>query len=139
MRRVYSGFPPGLPGIGLLVLRLALGAVGALESGLVLKHDARLLPEAAAIVSAAAAAMLIAGFLTPFGVVALALNAAVLWLAGEAAASRPDPSMALLGIGSGVAVALLGPGAYAVDARLFGRREVVIDLDRSPRRPRPSS
>jgi hypothetical protein len=29
-----------------------------------------------------------------------------------------------------VAVALLGPGAFAVDARLFGRREVVI--------PRPS-
>jgi uncharacterized membrane protein YphA (DoxX/SURF4 family) len=26
----------------------------------------------------------------------------------------------------GVSVALLGPGAYSVDARLFGRREIVV-------------
>jgi hypothetical protein len=26
----------------------------------------------------------------------------------------------------GLTIALLGPGAYSVDARLFGRREIVV-------------
>ena len=30
-----------------------------------------------------------------------------------------------------VAIALLGPGAFSVDARLFGRREILIHTDRS--------
>ena len=31
--------------------------------------------------------------------------------------------------------ALLGPGAYSIDARLFGRREIMIHPDRPSRRP----
>jgi hypothetical protein len=138
MRWIYSSFPSGLPGVGLLVLRIALGTVGAIESGLLLKHDGRLLAEAAAVVSGAAAVLLVTGFLTPVAGVLLALNTAALWLAGDTW-SRPDHSMALLRVGSSVATALLGPGAYSVDARLFGRREVVIDLERPSRSQRPSS
>jgi uncharacterized membrane protein YphA (DoxX/SURF4 family) len=139
MRRVYSSFPSGLPGIGLLVLRLALGTVGAIESGLLLKHDGRLLTDAAGMVSGAAAVLLVTGLMTPVAVVLLALNTAALWLAGDTAASRVDHSMALLRVGSSVAAVLLGPGAYSADARLFGRREVVIDLEPPSRSQRPSS
>ena len=139
MRRVYSSFSSGLPGIGLLLLRLALGTVGAIESSLLLKHDGRLLTEAAAVVSGAAAVLLVTGLLTPVAGVLLALTTAALWLGGDPASSRLDHSMALLRIGSSVAIALLGPGAYSVDARLFGRREVVIDLERPSRSQRPSS
>jgi hypothetical protein len=76
---------------------------------------------------------------TPVGVVLLTLMAAALWVAGDAAASRLDHSMALLRVGSSVAAVLLGPGAYSADARLFGRREVVIDLEPPSRRQRPST
>jgi len=139
MRRVYSSFPSGLPGIGLLLLRLALGTVGAIESSLLLKHDGRLLTEAAAVVSGAAAVLLVTGLLTPVAGLLIALNTAALWLAGDTASSRLDHSMALLRVGSSVAAALLGPGAYSADARLFGRREVVIDLEPPSRSQRPSS
>jgi uncharacterized membrane protein YphA (DoxX/SURF4 family) len=139
MRRVYSSFPSGLAGAGLLLLRLALGTVGAIEATLLLKHDGRPMAEAAALVSGAAAVLLAAGLLTPMAGVSLALSTAVLWLAGDAASSRLDLSMALLRVGSSVATALLGPGAYSVDARLFGRREVVIDLERPSPGQRPSS
>ena len=139
MRRVYSGFPSGLPGLGLLLLRMALGTIAAIESGLLLKHDGRLPAEAAAVVSGTAAVLLVTGFLTPVAGVLLALNTVALWLAGDAASSRLDHSMVLLRVGSSVATALLGPGAYAVDARLFGRREVVIDSERLSRSPRPPS
>jgi hypothetical protein len=64
---------------------------------------------------------------------------AALWLAGDAAVSRLDHSMAVLRVGSSVAAVLLGPGAYSADARLFGRREVVIDLEPLSRSQRPSS
>lgn len=139
MRRVYSSFPSGLPGIGLLLLRLTLGTVGAIESGLLLKHDGRLLADVAAVVSGAAAVLLVAGLLTPVAGVWLALNAAALWLAGDGASPRLDHSMALLRVGSCLAAALLGPGAYSADARLFGRREVVIDLEPPSRGVRRSS
>ena len=35
----------------------------------------------------------------------------------------------------GVAIVLLGPGAYSVDARLFGRREIVIRAGTKRRNP----
>ena len=139
MRRVYSSFPSGLTGIGLLLLRMALGTVAAMESNLLLKHDGRLLADAVGVASGAAAILLVIGLLTPVAGTLLALNTAALWLAGDTAPSRLDHSMALLRVGSSIATALLGPGAYALDARLFGRREVVIDLERPSRSQRPSS
>ncbi len=74
-------------------------------------------------VCAVGAAGLIAGFLTPLAALAMAAGLAV-------SIYRSTPSLPELGLvlltGGSVALALLGPGAWSVDARLFGRREVVI-------------
>jgi uncharacterized membrane protein YphA (DoxX/SURF4 family) len=118
---------------------MALGTVAAMESNELLKHDGRLLADAVGAASGAAALLLVMGFLTPVAGALLALNTAALWMAGDTGPSRLDHPMALLRVGSSIAIALLGPGAYALDARLFGRREVVIDLERPSRSQRPSS
>jgi uncharacterized membrane protein YphA (DoxX/SURF4 family) len=72
---------------------------------------------------------LTAGFLTPIAVLLVGfcfLGIALSWL--------PPPSwtlhdVKLLAAGmiiAAVALALLGPGAFSLDGRLFGRREIVI-------------
>jgi uncharacterized membrane protein YphA (DoxX/SURF4 family) len=83
----------------------------------------------AGLFTAAVGVLLLIGFLTPvvsltvaFGVMAIAMS----WL--------PAPSQNLFdaklaGIFAAImsgALALLGPGAFSLDARLFGRREIII-------------
>ena len=137
MQRLFTSFPGGPPGAGLLLLRSTLGIAGVLEAGLLLKHDGRLALTAAAIVSGAAAVLLVLGFLTPAASLSLGLSSAALWLAGDTAAVWPKGVITLQLAGSSAAMALLGPGAFSIDARLFGRREIVVGLERPSRSSRP--
>jgi len=79
--------------------------------------------------SGAAALALAAGVLTPLAGVAVAILATAGAMGIGVSRSNTE---ALLVAGTAVAAALLGPGAYSVDARLFGRREIV--LSHAPRR-----
>lgn len=99
MQRLFSSFPDGRAGAGLLILRITVAA------GVVLQTESAL--------ALFAAAPLVAGFMTP----AMALVAAVIALMSGAS------YIAAIAF----ALALLGPGAFSVDARLFGRREIVIE------------
>jgi hypothetical protein len=45
---------------------------------------------------------------------------------GEAVLPRCDCSAAVLGLAAAAGLGLLGPGAFSIDARLFGRREIFI-------------
>jgi uncharacterized membrane protein YphA (DoxX/SURF4 family) len=65
---------------------------------------------------------LIAGFLTPI----LALLAAAVQFIGPWAATMSTSGLLVVSILNAVALALLGPGAYSIDAARFGRR--VVDL-----------
>jgi hypothetical protein len=79
----------------------------------------------------------VTGTLTPAaGLLAAALSLARGVLPPAVASGGPSDgsSLALLLFSMGVSVALLGPGAFSVDARLFGRREIVVPATR-PRDP----
>jgi uncharacterized membrane protein YphA (DoxX/SURF4 family) len=85
------------------------------------------------IVSGAA---LLIGFLTPgaAAIAALALVViAVRWLEARPAGPLLDRAGALSVAAVAVALMLLGPGALSLDARLFGRREIVFPHDPHPR------
>ena len=119
MRRLFSTFARGWPGIGLLVLRVVLGialiwrAVGRL-SGDPSTHMTGL-----SVLGIGAALLLLMGLWTP---VAATLVAAVqvwkiCWKFG-------DPWIYILLGTIAVAVAMLGPGFWSVDARLYGWKRI---------------
>jgi len=77
-------------------------------------------------ISVVTAACLLTGFLTPVGAVVVTLGATLVSIANLS----PDFIEIIV---LSVAIALLGPGAFSLDARLFGRREILL-----PNTPRSS-
>jgi putative oxidoreductase len=67
----------------------------------------------------AAVVLLLLGFATPFA----AVGEAVFQVGIMALDQRYDPSAAVAAA-LGVALAMLGPGAWSVDARVFGRKRI---------------
>ncbi|HEX6285143.1 MAG TPA: hypothetical protein VFZ71_09725, partial [Pyrinomonadaceae bacterium] len=69
--------------------------------------------------SLASAACLLAGFMTPFTATLVAIGSSVVALSGH----LPPPVEIII---LAVIIALLGPGAFSIDARMFGRREILV-------------
>jgi hypothetical protein len=118
VQRLFTMFPPGLPGVALLLLRESV-AVASVAASYSQGHDMASTSHAAAILIATVLSL---GFLTPIVVIAdLALHA-LIWI------SHGIDSVALAGmvVFDAIALALLGPGAYSIDCYRFGRRVVVL-------------
>ena len=130
MQRLFSSFPDGRPGLGLLLLRAAVGGVLVLQGGAWLAGRA-LGPWtwAAGPLAIAAGAALLLGFFTPVASLLAVLDGlgAALSLLPPSLPAASAPTDLLLAL-MAAAVFLLGPGAFSLDARRFGRREVVIPL-----------
>jgi putative oxidoreductase len=136
LHRLFSAFPAGFPGATLLLLRVFVGLLASLGGGACLAR-----PEPPPLVAALASGVLLVagpllfvGFCAPYlGMVlaAIGLSAALAWppLAMLATASKlaDFEFVALAGV-----LASLGPGAYSLDAQLFGRRELSIRSTRQP-------
>ena len=119
MQRLYSTFARGWPGVGLLFLRQSAAIAAFHFSGDALALDRSL---SKAVVEGAAALLLCAGLWTPIAGGVLAV------LAVWTAFSRTDDPWALILLAAvGIALAMLGPGAWSIDARLFGRRRLMLE------------
>lgn len=120
-----------MPGIGLLLLRATLGIAAVVQGQQFVADPTRLTLGtcALAVVTVACGLLLVTGLLTQ---AAGTVNAAV--IAGLALSLLPSPKNNLFDAHLSVAFAeaisaatvLLGPGAFSIDARLFGRREIII-------------
>lgn len=120
MSKFQARYPDGAAGAALFVLRVVQALTGvAIAAGLPAwaAHVAR--PKGLAVI---AAGLLLVGFGVRPAAVALTLLSLAAALCWQGAAQW----LVLGHAGSGLCLALLGGGAYSLDARLFGRR--VIDL-----------
>ena len=127
LQKLFSAFPGGWPGVGLLLLRV-LVSVTVVTQTIAYAAAAHLTVPAWAIVSLllASGVCLLLGFLTPIAVGLIGLTS--LGLAFSTAPySIQDIEIAVLAL----VIALLGPGAFSIDARMFGRREILIPVTRS--------
>lgn len=122
MRRLFSTFARGGPGAGLLVMRLVAGSALIDAAMMKLQGGPALGPAAIlTLLTAIAGTLLLAGLWTPImGVLVVVIE---LWNAYSQPGDRWTPI--LLGTLGG-ALALLGPGAWSVDARLFGWKRIPI-------------
>ena len=111
-------FPQGGPGVGLLLLRIAAAGIFALN----LTHRFSTLPWYIISLIGLLSLCLLLGFLTTIlTIIACLLAAANLFLTDQ-----PIDVIYILSILVPAALFFLGPGAYSVDARLFGLRVTVV-------------
>lgn len=75
------------------------------------------------LLGAAAGALIIAGLWTP--VTGIIVSAVQSWIAF----SRPNNAlMSIVLAVLGISLAMIGPGAWSIDARLFGRKQITADF-----------
>ena len=117
-------FPNGLPGAGLLVLRVGC-SVFVIAGGLTTIIAA---PDTQTVflqsIALAAALLILAGLWTP--IAGLLIVAVDVWFALSRTNSI-ESSVLLATVGA--ALAALGPGSHSVDAKLYGRKRIQIRND----------
>jgi len=134
LQRTFTSFPSGSVGAALLVLRVVVGSSAMAEAALVAAADPSPLVVVAALFAALAGLALLPGLMTPVaGTVLAAGGVAILLWRNASVLELLDSRMALFEfVVMAASLAVLGPGANSVDARLFGRREVTIIEERDP-------
>jgi uncharacterized membrane protein YphA (DoxX/SURF4 family) len=121
LQRLFSTFADGWPGAGLLMQRLLIGAallyidITCLMTGPVCSFPVM------KSIGALAGILLIAGLWTP--IVGILVAGVETWIALSAIGNAGIPlALAVLGL----TLAMIGPGAWSADARLFGRRHIAF-------------
>jgi uncharacterized membrane protein YphA (DoxX/SURF4 family) len=128
---MFSMFPDGWPGAGLLLLRIAAGAVLIIQGIAYFadRNELGFLVLAVASVMIAVGLLLLTGLLTRLVAIAAAIvgvSGVSPWFPKVSTDPFVSPTTATLFAAIAVAVICLGPGAFSLDARLFGRREIII-------------
>jgi uncharacterized membrane protein YphA (DoxX/SURF4 family) len=122
VHRLFSMFPTGREGIALLILRISLATMLIVNG---FPHLEPISPRWGFACLVILAVPLCLGLLTPVlsGVCCL-ISLATLWTGSGSA-----PLYLILLILNATALAILGPGAYSLDARMFGRRRLIFPRD----------
>jgi uncharacterized membrane protein YphA (DoxX/SURF4 family) len=127
LRHSFSAFPDGLPGQGLLLLRVTVGlplVYWGIAGLTALGFSA--IPKFAA---ALAGILLISGLYTAAAGAVIVLAEA--WMVVSPAIGRHHEPWLHIFLGAlSASVAMLGPGAWSVDARRFGRKVFEIGQSR---------
>jgi|SRR5215510_12930015 len=111
-------FPQGGPGVALLLLRISVVAFLVILS---LNYNGSFQRLVFGVVLLISFSLLI-GFLTPF----LCVIGAALVIANMIINPSTSSVVGVIAIANAIALGLLGPGAYSLDSKLFGRRVTIV-------------
>jgi len=119
LQRLFSTFANGWPGVGLLLQRI-LTAILLVRFGIIdltgKSFSPAMIPQS---VAAFGGILLLVGLWTP--VVGTLVALIELWIA---LTSGSDPWIPIVLATLGCTIAMIGPGAWSIDARLFGRKHI---------------
>ena len=119
LQRLFSTFADGWPGGGLLLQRLLTGTI-LLYCGIThVGKASQFVPITPHIIGAGAGILLLVGLWTPVGGVLVTI--VELWIVLSRVG---DPLVPLMLATLGATLAMIGPGAWSIDARLFGRKHI---------------
>ncbi|MBV8052895.1 MAG: hypothetical protein JOZ80_17030 [Acidobacteriaceae bacterium] len=121
MQRLYTTFADRWPGVGLLVQRVVAAVLLVRLSVIHLIDPPFSISTIPHIIGASAAMLFLVGLWTPF--VGTLIAVVELWVA---VTHFRDPWISILLATIAATSAMLGPGAFSVDARLFGRRHLDV-------------
>jgi uncharacterized membrane protein YphA (DoxX/SURF4 family) len=119
LQRLFSTFANGLPGLGLMLQRLMTAAILVYGAVAHLNATPQITSLGPQLIDAGMGILLLVGLWTP--VVGAMVAGRELWIMFS---SGGDPWMPLVLATLGVTLAMIGPGAWSIDARLFGRRQI---------------
>jgi hypothetical protein len=119
LRRLYSTFAGGWPGVGLILMRLVVGFALVSTARSALLSSPAIPMTVLSVLLAAAAILLIIGLFTPIvgTLVALIESCRLIII-------PPERLVYLLVATSAAALAMLGPGLWSVDSRFFGWKRI---------------
>jgi hypothetical protein len=128
LQRLFSSFPEGWPGIGLIFLRLtvAVNIIICAIDALVRTNSHAIGAWAVGSLAIAVGAAIFVGFLTPAASAVATVGYLMTGVSPSLANSHISAITAFNLAAISAALVLLGPGAFSLDARLFGRREIII-------------
>jgi len=119
LQRLFSTFASGWPGAGLLLQR-TLTAILLVRFGILERmgqpFSSSMIPQ---IIAACAGMLLLAGMWTPIAGTVIAVIE--VWIA---LTNSGDPWISVTLATFGGSIAMIGPGAWSMDARLFGRKHI---------------
>jgi len=119
LRRLYSTFAGGWPGVGLIIMRLVVGFALVSSAGSALLSSPAIPMTILSVLLAAAAVLLMIGLFTPIAGTLVALIESCKLVIVPA-----DRLVYLLVATFGAALAMLGPGLWSIDAHLFGWKRI---------------
>jgi uncharacterized membrane protein YphA (DoxX/SURF4 family) len=121
MRRLFSTFAPGAPGIGLLLLRLACATI-LIGHAIAYLRGTLPFPELLLqMITIGLTLLLVVGLWTPVAATLAAFDALLIGF------SHPASARYWLVAVVCISLTLLGPGAWSIDAKLFGWKRIKID------------
>jgi hypothetical protein len=122
MQRLFSMFPTGAAGIALALLRLT---AAAMLLTIAFPHGDSISSQWASAGLAVLAAFFFLGAFTPL----LCLLSICIEITAIFGLRGADVLHMVFSIVDTAALGLLGPGGYSLDARMFGRRRVILSTD----------